>query len=270
MQKKSLLTKAQEAVVAEAPGAKAAEMTLAVAADGKEGLAKLMGGPPPAAPYVSAGSTTPYLSFYYGIGEGAEAAKKALPNVRKGDLVLVAGGEYTVRRSPVRLLLGTAQQHWAERVPATQQLVRAALEPQSRGSASKEEVEALVLVLAGEGLVPATWRTKGGACRGLVRALQELVAASTQEWLDQSEAHRLTAKIPYPWARFVAEIDYRLETSRSGNEYVATDAVCRPIDPDTFATLRDVLADAEHSRLLAETYAEHERKLAEVRQKLAA
>jgi hypothetical protein len=270
MQKKSLLTKAQEAVVAEAPGAKATEMTLAVAADSNGGLAKLMSGPPPAAPYVSAGGATPFLFFYYGIGEGAEAAKKALPNVRKGDLVLVSGGEYSILHSPVTLFLGRSHQHWAERVPATQQLVKATLEPQSRGSALKEEVEALVLVLAGDGLVPATWRTKGAACRGLVRALQELVAASSPEWLEQSEAHRVTAKIAYPSARFVAEIDYHLETSRGGNEYVVTDASCRPVDPDRYATLRDFLADADRNRLLGETFAEHERKVAEVRQKVTA
>src|SRR5262245_14790342 len=184
-------------------------MALALPAAGA--IDKLMGGGPPVAPpYISAGNATAYLFFYYGIGEGAEAAKKALPHLRKGDLVLVANGEYAILRSPATIFLCTAHQDWAERVPATQQVIKASLEPQGRGSAMKEELEALVLILSGDELMPATWRTKGAACRGPVLALKELVAAATPEWLGQSEAHRITAKIPMPWARFVAEIDYRL------------------------------------------------------------
>jgi hypothetical protein len=272
VQKKSLLAKAQETAGVAVPGAKASEMTLGVTATGNGGLDKLMGGGPPVAvPYVSAGDSPPYLFFYYGIGEGAEAAKKALPNVRKGDLVLVADGEYTILHSPVTVLFCTAHQHWAERVPATQQVVKASLEPQGRGSPLKEEIEALVLVLADDGLIPATWRTKSAACRGPVLALRELAAAPTPEWVAQSEAHRITAKIQQPWARFVAQIDYRLEASRSsGNEYVATDAVCHPIDPDTFAKLRDFVNASENQQRLGEAYAEHTRKVNEVKEKLAA
>jgi hypothetical protein len=269
MQKKSLVAKAQEAA-AEVPGARTTEMTLAVPATGNGGIDKLMGGPPVAEPYVSAGNSTPYLFFYHGIGEGAEAAKKAMPNLRKGDLVLVADGEYTILHSPVIMLFCIAHQHWAERVPATQQVVKASLEPQGRGSSLKEEIEALVLVLSGDTVVPATWRTKGAACRGPVLALKELVAAATPEWLAQSEAHKLTGKLQMPWARFVAEVDYHLETGRSGNEYVATGAVCRPIDPDTFAKLRDFLATDENKVLLGEAFTEHERKLSEIKGKLAA
>src|SRR5262245_47280526 len=133
MQKKSLLTRAQETTAAQVPGANATEMTLATLPAGNDAIAKLMRGDPPlAAPYVSASSSTPYLFFHYGIGEGAEAAKKALPHLRKGDLVLVSSGKYTTLRSPVTLFLITAHQHWAERSPATQQLVKACLTPQSR------------------------------------------------------------------------------------------------------------------------------------------
>jgi hypothetical protein len=270
MQRKSLLTKAQEAAVAEAPGPGASEMNLGLATAGDGRLAKLMGGPPPAAPYVSAGSATPYLFFYYGIGEGAEAAKKSIPSLRKGDLVLVANGAYAVLRSPLTVFFCTAAQHWAERVPATQQILRASLEPQGRGSPLKEEVEALVLVSTGDGLVPATWRTKGAACRGPVRALQELVRASTAEWLAQSEGHTVTAQLPTPWSRFVAEFDYDLETGRNGQEYVKTGVVCRPVDPDAFARLRNFLGVAANQLRLGEAFAEHERKLDEVKAKLAA
>jgi hypothetical protein len=270
MQKKSLLAKAEEAAAAEPQGSKATEMSLTVPAADNGALTKLMGVPPPSAPYVSAANVTPYLFFYYGIGEGAEAAKKAHPTLRKGDLVLFANGEYTILRSPVRMFVCTGGQHWAERVPATQQLVKASLEPQGRGSSLKEELEALVLVLAGGKLVPATWRTKGAACRGPVRALQELVEARTSEWLAQSEAHKVTAKIPMPWARFVVDVDYHLETSRSGNEYIATDAHCPPIDPDMFAMLRDFLTVSENRVQLDEAFAEHERKLGEIKAKLAA
>jgi hypothetical protein len=63
MQKKSLVTKAQEAAVAEPPGGKATGMTLAVPAAGNGVLSRLMSTPPPSAPYVSAASATPYL-FY--------------------------------------------------------------------------------------------------------------------------------------------------------------------------------------------------------------
>jgi hypothetical protein len=265
MQKKSLLSTAQETAAAPGPEARAPELLLPVAATGDGGLDRLLGGClPVAAPYESAGAAPPYLFFYYGIGDGAEGAKKALPNVRKGDLVLVAHGEYSIVRPPVRLFLRTAHQHWAERLPTTQQLLKATLTPQGRGSPLREEVESLVLLQAGDGLVPATWRTKGGACRGPVLALKELAAADKPEWLAQSEAHKLTAELEQPWVRFVAEIDYGLETSRGGNEYVVTGAVCQPVGPDALARLRDFLANPESLRLFGEALAEHERKVGEI------
>jgi hypothetical protein len=270
MQKKSLLTRSQESAARQVPTANPTDMTLAITFTGSGGLEKLMGGGLPVeTPYQSAGGSTPYMFFYYAIGDGAEAAKKALPTVHKGDLVLVANGEYEVLHSPVTMFICTGHQHWAERVPATQQLIKATREPQGRGSSQREEIEALVLVRAGDKLIPATWRTKAGACRGLVLALKELAAAATPEWLGQSEAHKLTAKLSMPWARFVADIDYGLETSRTNNEYVLTGAVCRPIDPNTFALLQNFLTNDDGMELLRETFAEHERKVTEVRAKLA-
>jgi len=271
MQKKSLLSQSQQAAAPKPPTPSATEMALPVVPTNNGAIDKLLsGGVPVAAPFESAGSSVPYLGFYYGIGAGADAIKRALPHVRKGDLILTAGGDYVHVPSPAKVFLFTAHQHWAERVPITQQLVRASLDPQGRESALREEIEALVVVLAGDKLLPATWRAKGGACRGLVRALSELAKAQKPEWLDQSEAHKLTARVQMPWARFVAEIDYHLVTSRGGNDYVVTGASCRPIDPDNFYHFRELLINGGGTHLLDEAIAEHKLKLAEVTAKLAA
>jgi hypothetical protein len=187
--------------------------------------------------------------------------------VRKGDLVLMASGTYTILRSPATMWFCSAHHHWAERVSSTQQLVTVRLE-QGRQAGLREEIEALLLVLTDDGLVPATWRVKGAACRGVLQALQELARAATPEWLAQSEAHKVTAKLAMPWTRFVVEIDYHMETSRSGNEYVVTGALCRPINPDTFAKLRDFLAVSENQLRLGEAYGEHKRIVGEIKAKL--
>jgi hypothetical protein len=130
----------------------------------------------------------------------------------------------------------------------------------------------MLLVLSPKGgLVPVTWRTRKGACRGLVACMQELLSAATPEWPQQSEGHRVAAQLPSPWMRFVVEIDHYLEKPRrtGGNDYPVTSATHRPIDPDMFGLLKGFLKEEGNQKLLAEVYAAHESKLKEVDEKLA-
>jgi hypothetical protein len=271
MRTKSLLSEYQQKMAAEMAAMKTSEITPTIVTTESSRIVNQMdGGSPETMANDSAKSATPFLFFYYEIGGGAEVAKKALPNVRKGDLVLKTDGKYTIVPSPATMWFCTAHHHWAERIPSTQKLVTVRLAPQDRASGLKEEVEALVLVLTHEGLVPAAWRAKGAACRGPLQALQELVRAATPEWLAQSEDHKATGKLPMPWTRFVVEIDYRLETGRTGNEYVVTRALCRPINPDMYAKLRDFLAVSEKRLRLDEVYGDHKRIVNEIKAKMVA
>lgn len=269
MQKRSLLSEYQMKIAAEMAAGEASEKPLANVATGNSGTnIPIGGGPFLQMPCGSESSVSFYLFFYYEIGGGVGAVREALPNVRKGDLVLKAGSKYTILPSPVTMWLCSAYHYWAERVSSSQQLVSVRQETQDRESRLKEEIEALVLVLSDDGLAPATWRTKGAACRGPREALQELARAGTPEWLAQSEAHKVTDKLPMPWTRFVVEIDYHLEMSRNGNEYVVTGALCRPINPETFTQLRDYLTDPKNQLQLGQVYDEHRRRLNEVKQRL--
>jgi hypothetical protein len=271
MQKKSLLSKAQEAAPAAMKPApvEPGEMVLASPASGDVALAKLMGDRPLVAGVIeSAGSGTPYMYSWWDTG-----SQQPIGGVKKGDMVLAAFGEQTKLELPIKGFLCTARQQWCERVPATGQVASASLEKQANGSKLEEEVEALLLIVSREGsLIPVTWRTRKGACRGLVTCMQELLAAATPEWLQQSEAHRLTARLCSPWMRFTVEIDHRLEQpSRPGrNPYPVTSAVCRPIDVDMFTTLKTFLFEEANQKLLAEVYATHQAKLQEVDDKLPA
>jgi len=269
MQTKSLLSEYQQKMAAEMASTKTSEVTPTGVATGKIRIDNRMNASSTVAmPCVSPSNATPYLFLYYEIGGGVEAAKRSLPNVRTGNLVLKSSGNYTLLPSPAAMWFCTAHHHWAERIPATQKLVTVRLAPQDRASGLKEEVEALVLVPTHEGLVPATWRAKGAACRGPLVALHELARPATPEWLAQSEAHKVTGKLQMPWTRFVAETDYRLETSRAGNEYVVTSARCQPINTDMFTKLRDFFAISENKLRLGEVYGEHKRIVDEVKAKL--
>jgi hypothetical protein len=269
MQKKSLLTKAQEtaATATVAPPAQTTEMALAPVATGEGALSRLMGDRPLVDRVVETnGSSTPYLYAWWGTGN-----QQPISGVKKGDLVLVTPTGQARLEPPVRGFLCTAQQHWCERVPATSQVVRASLEMQAKGSKLEEEVEALLLIRTPAGvLLPLTWRTRKGACRGLVSCMQEQLAAATPEWVQQSEGHKVAAQLPAPWMRFVVEIDHRLEQPRQqgGNPYPVTSAVCRPIDPDMYNLLNTFLADNANQALLAEVFATYEGKLKEVDAKL--
>lgn len=271
MQKKSLLTKAQEASTAalKPSPVQPGEMALAPLGSGDVALAKLMGAQALVQGVVeSAGSSTPYVYSWWGTG-----SQQPIGGVKKGDLVLAAFGEQAKLEPPVKGFICTARQQWCERVAATGQLVRASLEKQPKGTKLEEEIEALLLIVSPAGsLVPVTWRTRKGACRGLVTCMQELLAAATAEWLEQSESHRLTAKLPSPWMRFTVEIDHRLEQPNrpGGNPYPVTSAACYPINPDMFTMLKTFLSDEANQKLLAEVYGTHEAKLQEVDEKLSA
>jgi hypothetical protein len=270
MQKKSLLSKAQEAAATATKPATGQnnEMALVPLGSGDTALARLMGDRPLVTSVVESAGGTPYLYSWWGTG-----SQQAIPGVKKGDLVLADSGESVKLDSPIKGFLCTARQQWCERVPATGQLVRASLEKQPKGSKLEEEVEALLLIISPAGeLVPVTWRTRKGACRGLVTCMRELLAAATPEWPEQSEAHKLAARLPSPWMRFVVNIDHRLEQPKQqgSNPYPVTSAVCAPIDPDAFNQLKSFLADEENKKLLAEVYAAHEAKLKEVDVKLSA
>jgi hypothetical protein len=269
MKMKSLLSKSQEtaATATVPPAAQTTEMTLTPVAPGNTTLGKLLSDRPLVDRVIETnGNSTPYLHAWWGTGN-----QQPIPGVKKGDLVLVTPTDQTRLEPPVKGFLCMARQYWCSRVPATGQVVRASLEMQPRGSNLDEEVEALLLVLSPAGvLLPVTWRTRKGACRGLVSCMQEQLAAATPEWVQQSEGHKVAAQLPSPWMRFVVEIDHRLEQPRrgGGNPYPVTSAVCRPIDPDSFSLLKTFLADDANQALLAEVFATHEAKLKEVDAKL--
>jgi hypothetical protein len=270
MQKKSLLSKAQEAAAtASKPAASPIEVAALVPlATGDADLAKLMGDRPLVGPVVESAGGTPYIYGWWGTGN-----QRLIPGIKKGDLVLAADNEHIKLEPPIKGFLLAARQQRCERVPATGQLVRASLEKQATSSKLDEEIEALLLIVAPAGeLVPVTWRTRKGACRGLVACMKELLGAGTPEWAQQDEAHKVAARLSQPWARFTVEIDHRLEQPKQqgGNPYPVTSAVCRPIDPDSFSLLKSFLADEDNKKLLKEVYAAHQAKLKEVDEKLSA
>jgi len=265
MQKKSLLTKNQEAMATAPKATGAEEMALAPILSPNGALATLMGEQPLVADVVETASAPPYLTGWWGTGE-----QKPIPGVAKGDLVLSYQGEQVRFNPPVRGFVCCGRQHWVERIPASQKVVRASLQQQARGAPMSEEIEALLLIFAPGGeLVPVTWRAKKGVCRGLVTCLKELQYAATPEWVAQSEAHKIAGKIATPWMRFTVQIDYYHKDGGTGNQYPVTSATTQPIDPDTFGKLRDFLASTDNQALLAEVYATHVAKLKEVDEKLA-
>src|SRR5262245_15373300 len=269
MQKKSLLSKQQEASATAVPPqttkTKNDEMTLVPVAGANNALATLMGEKPLVAGVVETASTPHYLYGWWGTGD-----QKPIAGVGKGDLVLSDDGEHAKINPPIVGFICTGRQQWVERIPATQKIVRASLQQQPRGGTMSEEIEAMLLIFAPDGhLVPVTWRGKKGVCRGLVTCLKELQAAATPEWVAQSEAHRIVGQITTPWMRFSIRIDYHLRDGGNGNQFPITSASTQPIDVNTFSKLRDFLASSDNQTLLAEVYAAHELKLKEVDEKLA-
>lgn len=194
--------------------------------------------------------------------------------MEKGDLVLANAGAHRKLNIPIRGFLCSAQRQLCERNPMSGQVIRASLDldSQSSGSTMVEEVEAMLLIQGPDGgLIPVTWRVRRGACRGLVNCMDELMAATTPAWAELSNAHRLAAKLPYPWTRFVVEIDHRLVQPKGlgSNPYPVTSAICRPIDADMHEELKRFLAEENNMQLLDAVVKAHDKKLLEVNAKLA-
>lgn len=93
----------------------------------------------------------------------------------------------------------------------------------------QEHYIVLMLVKVGSELIPIKGDFRGPKSQGLKTAINATKAASEPQWINKTEAHKITAAFPKPFGRVFHTMTTHREVSKSsGDEYHPTSCNSRP------------------------------------------
>jgi hypothetical protein len=171
---------------------------------------------------------TPYIQFLNAKSPSYPKVVAAIPDVQEGDVVLM--GQNIQRLEPARFYVIHARVHYSE-VDAAGNVLRSTTDPERASGDKKlaEHIEAVLLVVTPDGLVPARCQFKGARLKAIRNALDTLEEAKTAAWGAKSKEHEASLVSPDARFRFVSTIRVTFQTSRSnGFKYALATSTAKP------------------------------------------
>lgn len=210
---------------------------------------------------------TPYVSFVSSRGSGYVRLSSILPDLEEGSPVLILPQpEKPVLLDPFRYYLVASKYHYSE-VDNRGEIVRSTFDrDKAKGDRQLlEHVEAIILVVLSDRIVPATCTFKTTKLSGIQPAIEAFTTASTPEWGALSAEHKASLIVPDPRFRFVTTVRMRPGTSRStGNNYIAAQGIVRPTGAADWKAIADWLKDQANRERVTAVKARFSRRLQEV------
>lgn len=184
----------------------------------------------------------PYVIFANKKSEKWDDMAAQIRGLQEPNPVLINNGTYE-KLVPFKFHLMRAQQLWVERQQGREPVSVLRSRPTGRGAPQIEEIHAIVLVYAQDGVVPATTTFKRALCKGANVAASELKLVSDPatigRWIDRSPEHQAAARIDLPPARFTVSLTTHMHPPKYGdNPYPQSEASCAPTTVADWAQLQ--------------------------------
>jgi hypothetical protein len=212
-------------------------------------------------------SRTSYVTFVSNKSASFGLMLVSIPDLADGDPVLVQPEPLLpVKLSPFRFFWpGLAFQHWSA-LDESGQITETVLEDPGRDSGMGEHIEACILVIHGNALIPArcTFKTtKTGAFHAANEALR---VASTPAWADISAAHRATLSAPAPWLRFTTTVTVVPYLSKStGRTSKIGRGKANPSTPADWQMIGEFFRNEDNVKLTTLVQSAWERRVEEIK-----
>lgn len=215
---------------------------------------------------IVARKVSPYITFAHDkrADEWAKIKSK-VGDVREGEMYLIESDVVT-HLAPAKLCWIAGRQYWAETNPAGE-VLRTSFSEQPHPY--KEHVEAVVLVLLADRVVPANVQFRTTKCPAAKALSDALLEAQTPEWLQKSPAHAETGVLQQPFMRFYGVVELSpLRTSRSsGLTYRTTQCAVKPTAVPEWRLLSDFAKSPDSQTQLNEAASRFEHRVNEVKAK---
>jgi len=195
------------------------------------------------APTVKPRALCPYVAFVHPMSPSWGSLSTKCPGLQESDPVLVGPGDAARKLAPFKYHLLTAKQYWTK--------------GDSQGNVTDwsltskadfgENVEAVILVMVDDKLVPATCQfrtTKSGGVHPMVQALE---TSAGEDWAKLSPQHKETLVCQKPFMRFYGEVVVGPKRTSKGTGRAYTPATVK-VYPTTVAEWR-VLSESFKSEL---------------------
>lgn len=197
-------------------------------------LAKYAASPVIMAEVKELGATFTYVGFCHQLSTDypALAAKFGRAAVEPQPYLKFVNGDMELL-NPLSFMLVDAFRYYAECDPKTGNVIRGQVANPGKRSDLWEQICAACLVFHRGTVIPAKIEFRRTKCALANQLIQTLPHVVNPDWLNQTDAHRPVANIPWPFARIIATASWHQEPSRtSGYNYFEYDGQPRPVTFD--------------------------------------
>jgi hypothetical protein len=207
----------------------------------------------------------PYIQFVYAKSKNYGAMLQKIPTLREGEPVLVLPAPANpIKLNPLRYFLLHASEYWGQYNTSGELVAVSRTKPDDPQAKPKwdQVIEAAVLVVLDDRLVPAQVRFKTTTCPAIYPAILALAEAKTGAWVKKGPEYAFTAKCDKPWARFVTHASRTERTNRErGTVYSCMEAQVHPTNASEFVLLSEFFNTEENVGLLNEVAAAYRKRV---------
>lgn len=213
-------------------------------------------------------SLTAYVSFVSLKSPAFQKVAPYFPHLKEGEPVLFTPDDAPIRLDPFRFILAHAKAHYSE-IDGEGKIVRTSF---SRDEAAKdktlqEHVEAMILVIIGEKLVPARCTFKGTKVKAGWIAISALeIAKEGDKWSKISPDHKASLVVPDPRVRYSTTVTMSFgNVSRSsGHKYTVASGFAKPTTAPDWQLLATFLPREDFRAAADAVFAAWKDRLAEI------
>lgn len=210
-------------------------------------------------------SRTPYVQFVSSKSKNYGELLGKIPSLREGEPVLVQPAPaHPVKLSPMKYFLLHATEFWGQYNQLGELVAVSSTkpEPTNGGPRYDQTIEATVLVVLEDRLVPAQVRFKSTKCPAVYPAIRAMEEAKTPAWGKKGDDYAFTLKIDRPWGRFTCSANRTTRTNREkGTEYQTMEAVVNPTSAADLTKLVKFLQDKDAMALLQDVAAQYRKRV---------
>ena len=224
-----------------------------------------------ALPSVPEGSRVPYIQFVYTKSKNYAAIIQKIPTIREGEPVLLLPEPANpIKLAPFKFFLLSASEYWGQYNQQGELLASSSTKPDAPNAKPKwdQTIEAAVLVILDDRLVPASVRFKTTTCPAVTKSMFAASEVKTEAWGKKGPEYAFTLRCDQPRLRFTTHAVRVEKTNREkGTTYPSMEAAIHPTKGEEFTLLQAFWKDADAVQLLNDVASAYRKRVEAAKKK---